>query len=383
MRVLLLVPEYPPLGTDSALAAQALARGLAARGLTVDVVAGGGARGVERELLWNGSAPEEGLLTVYGVPAGGGAVAYARAALPLVRRRLQEERYDVLHLFYSLPVGALLPLLDLREVPVVLTLGGADVPAPRWASRITRWLWRRADRIVVPRDSVGTEARRTWAELRYGVIADGIDLARFRPAQRRRPSRRLRCLAVAPLEEWSGLADLIRAIGMLEPHRYELEIIGAGRDAPALRDLADHLDVRDRILFSGPINRSTRALRYREADLFVLAGHEAPTGSALGEALASGLPVVGSNLDGIPELVRHGSNGLLVPPGNPLALAAAIRHLGDRPELRAEMGRRNRVEAEGGLSWERVTARYLSTYQGLRRRVPAQRGLAELPSSTW
>lgn len=384
MRVLLLAPEYPPLGTDLAHAAESLARGLAARGLTVDVVAGGGRQEPRREQLWNGRTPDEGLLTVYSVECQtGGTMAYARTALPLLRRRLREERYDLLHLFYSLPVGALLPLLDLREVPVVMTLDGTDVPAPRWSGRISRWLWRHADRIVVPRESLGLEARRAWPELRYGVIPEGIDIARFHPAMRRRPGRRLRCLSVAPLELRSRLADLIRAVAMLEHGRVELEIIGAGREAAALRELASGLEIRDRVVFSGPVNRNTRALRYREADLFVLPGREAHTRCALAEAMACGLPLVGTNLDDISELVRHGGNGLLVPAGNPLALAAAIRHLGDRPDLRAEMGRRNRQEAEAGLSWDRISARYISTYQGLRRRVPARSGLAELPSSTW
>jgi len=99
--------------------------------------------------------------------------------------------------------------------------------------------------------------------------------------------------------------------------------------------------------------------------------------------MASGLPVVGSNVGGIPELVEHGRAGVLVPPQDPETLAAAIRFLGDRPELRLEMGRRNRAHAEANLSWERMTTRYLATYQGLRRRAPARSALAQVPSSSW
>ncbi len=85
------------------------------------------------------------------------------------------------------------------------------------------------------------------------------------------------------------------------------------------------------------------ARRYREADLFTLASVEEAFGNVYAEALASGLPIVGSNIGGIPELVEHGRNGLLVPPRDPLALAAAIHQLGENPTLRAEMGRRNRA----------------------------------------
>lgn len=92
---------------------------------------------------------------------------------------------------------------------------------------------------------------------------------------------------------------------------------------------------------------------------------------------------MGSDVGGIPELVRHGENGRLVRPRDPLALAAAIRHLADHPRLRGEMGRRNRAQAEANLSWERVTTRYLSIYNGVQRRAPVRRALAELPSSIW
>jgi glycosyltransferase involved in cell wall biosynthesis len=101
------------------------------------------------------------------------------------------------------------------------------------------------------------------------------------------------------------------------------------------------------------------------------------------EALASGLPIVGSTVGGIPELVEHGKNGFLVPPREPRALAAAIRLLADHPELRSEIGRRNREHAEANLSWTRVTTRYLSTYNGVLRRAPSRVALAELPTSTW
>src|SRR5262247_3096244 len=83
----------------------------------------------------------------------------------------------------------------------------------------------------------------------------------------------------------------------------------------------------------------------------------------------------------LPELVQHGRNGLLIPPRDPLALAAAIHQLGENPTLRSQISRRNRADAEATLSWDRIGARYLSLYHGIRQRVPGQSRLAELPSS--
>jgi glycosyltransferase involved in cell wall biosynthesis len=311
-----------------------------------------------------------------------------------VRHRLREERYDVVHFFYSLPTGAMLPLLGLGSTPVVLSLRGWDVPGHdptqhslerlhRMLRPFTRWIWRRADRVVTVCESLAHQALRTCPELRYSVIPNGVDLARFRPSVRARAQnpKRVRCLAVARLVERKGIADLIQAIAMLERGRYELEIVGSGPDEGRLKDLASLLGVSREVTFAGSVDRAGMPARYRAADIFALAPWEEAFGNVFAEALASGLPIVGSTVGGIPEVVEHGKNGFLVPPREPRALAAAIRHLAEHPELRAEIGRRNRAQAEANLSWARVITRYLSVYHGVLRRAPARAALAELPSS--
>jgi glycosyltransferase involved in cell wall biosynthesis len=405
MRVLLLNYEYPPFGGGAGVATEALARGLARRGMMVEVITAGEEAGEHSELLWDGAAEGEGLLTVHrirvkrvGVHQAGmrAAMGYLRGAIPLVRRRLRERPYDVVHFFFSLPTAAMLPFLDLGETPVVVSLRGSDVPGydphqrglerAHWLLRpLTRWIWRRAARVVAVCESLGRQAQQTLPGLEYSVIQNGVDLGRFRPRANGRgaPNQRIRCLAVSRLVERKGLDDLIRAFAALERGRYELEIVGGGADEQSLRAMVADLGLEDLVHFAGPLDRVRTAARYREADIFTLASWEEAFGNAFAEALASGLPVVGTNVGGIPELVEHGRNGVLVPPRDPETLAEAIRFLGERPELRAEMGRRNRAHAEANLSWERMTTRYFATYQGLRRRAPARAELAQVPSSSW
>ena len=405
MRVLLLNYEYPPYGGGAGVATEALARTLASRGVTVDVVTAGQESSCESELLWDRDAPHEGLLNVYRVrcrrtsvhQAGmGDAASYLLAALPLVRRLLRTEQYDVSHFFFSLPTGAMIPFLNLGKTPVIISLRGSDVPgydshnrplerAHRLLRPLTRWIWRRADRVVPVCESLGQMALQTMPNLDYTVMPNGVDLARFRPPafQRHRRASRVRCLAVARLVERKGLDHLIRALASLERGRYELEIVGTGPDEHSLRELAATLGLDGLVKFSGSLDRATVARRYREADIFTLASVEEAFGNVFAEAMACGLPVVGSTVGGIPALVQHGRNGLLVAPRDPLALAAAIHQLGENPALRAEMGRRNRAHAEAMLSWDRIGTRFLSLYNGVRRRAPAKSRLAELPSSSW
>ena len=404
MRVLLLNYEFPPLGGGAGVATQALARGLASRGVTVDVVTAGERDECRSEVLWDGHG-EEGLLTVYrvrcsrtGVHEAGmaGALSYLQHALPLVRARMRDEHYDVVHVFFSLPTGAMLPFLSLGDTPVIVSLRGSDVPGydphhktlerlHRVLLPVTRWIWRRATRVVAVCESLGRLALRTDPGLRYSVIPNGVDLTRFRPSARgrNRHGGKIRCIAVARLVERKGLGDLIAAIASLERGRFELEILGSGPDEQRLRDLAERLGVSREVTFAGSVSRGEIPGRYRDADIFTLASREEAFGNVFAEAMASGLPIVGSTVGGIPELVEHGKNGFLVPPREPRALAAAIRLLADNPDLRAEIGRRNRMQAEANLSWSRVTTRYLSTYNGVLRRAPARPALAELPSSTW
>ena len=405
MRVLLLNYEFPPCGSGAGLATQALAEGLAARGIAVDVVAGGSMASTDRQRFWDGEASNEGLLTVHRVRTGRtadheagtrGAASYLVEAFPLARRLLAAHRYDVAHFVFSLPTAAMLPALDLGGTPVVVSLRGSDVPgydpghrgvqrAHRALRPLTRWIWRRADRVIVPSESLGRLAQRTEAGLRYSVVPPGVDLTSFRPrsAARHRREDQIRCLAVARMVERNGLADLLAAMALLERGRYRLELVGIGPQEPALRETVQALGLEAQVRFSGWLDPAQVARRCRDADLFTLVPRVESSGQAFVEALAAGLPVVGSTAGAIPEIIVHGESGLLVPPGRPAGVAEAIRLLGSEPGLRAAIGRRNRIRAEAGHSWDRTTDRHLAIYRGVQRRVRTRRPVAELPSSSW
>jgi glycosyltransferase involved in cell wall biosynthesis len=320
----------------------------------------------------------------------GDAASYLVGAFPVIRRLLRIHKYDAVHVFFSLPTGALLPFLPLRDIPVVVSLRGSDVPGydphnsslqrAHWLlAPLTRWIWRRANRVVAVCESLGQLALRTWPDLRYAVVPNGVDLTLFHPADpaTRRPSKRIRCLAVARLIERKGVGDLLRSLALLERGRFELEIVGGGADEQVLHDLATRLGVAEDVRFLGPLSRAEVAKRYRAADLFTLPSSAEAFGNVFAEALASGLPIVGSATGGIPDLVEHGSNGLLVPPGDFHALARAIRYLADDPGLRTEMSIRNRTKAEATLEWAQVTRRYLSIYEGMQHRHPARSLVAQ------
>ena len=98
-------------------------------------------------------------------------------------------------------------------------------------------------------------------------------------------------------------------------------------------------------------------------DLFVLPSLYEGLGIAILEAMAAGLPVVASAVGGIPEVVIHGETGLLVRPGDPVALAAALGHLLRHPEEAGFMGARGRERARERFSIESVVKRHEELYE--------------------
>jgi glycosyltransferase involved in cell wall biosynthesis len=137
-------------------------------------------------------------------------------------------------------------------------------------------------------------------------------------------------------------------------------VAGHGDLREPLRELARASGAPVR--FTGPLDRETVAAAFASADIVVVpsivdsAGNVDGLPNTLLEALAAGRPVVASRVAGIPDVVEDGVNGLLVPPGDPLALAAALQRLVREPQTRERLGRAARRTAVERLGWE-ATAR--------------------------
>lgn len=175
----------------------------------------------------------------------------------------------------------------------------------------------------------------------------GVDTSRFQPA-RLRTGRDggLRVLAVGRLVGKKGYPVLLHALRLLADggHDVRCRIVGGGPDEAALASLVEHLDLTEAVTFVGARTHQEVAQEYRRTDVFVQASVVLADGdrdgipNALLEAMASGLPVVASEVSGIPEAVEDGVSGLLVPPGDAASLAAALARVGDDPHLGRSLG---------------------------------------------
>jgi glycosyltransferase involved in cell wall biosynthesis len=176
-------------------------------------------------------------------------------------------------------------------------------------------------------------------------------------------------LFVGRLHRQKGLDTLVRAMPALPPGT-RVTLAGDGPERAALQRLAGGLGVADRLRVTGFVPHRAVPGLLAGADVVVLPSRYEELGTALVEAMAAGRPVVAAAVGGIPELVRDGVDGLLVPPGDPAALAAAVsRVLGD-PALGARLGRSGRVRV-AGYDWAALAGRVLAIYRSV---LPAAAG---------
>jgi glycosyltransferase involved in cell wall biosynthesis len=159
--------------------------------------------------------------------------------------------------------------------------------------------------------------------------------------------------SVIPLESVSSLNDdpVVRKLDRFYRRNYPEQMRAQVRGA-----------LEGRVTFVGPLLHSQLAARMREADILVQPSVLEAFGMQVVEAMASGLPVIGSAVGGIPELIVDGKTGILVDRDNPIVLADAIVRLLDNPALAREMGNAGRRRVEEKFSWDRITDELKSCY---------------------
>lgn len=206
-------------------------------------------------------------------------------------------------------------------------------------------------------------------ELRV-LPAQGVDLDVFYPRRGRAAdggtgSAPFAVVYVGRLAPEKGVDLLIDAVGGLDVPCH-LTLIGGGPCRASLEAQACDRGLGDRVQFAGALSPMELAEWLRRCDALVLPSRSMPawkerTGRALTEAMACGLPVVGSDSGAIPEIVRDA--GLIFPEGDVAALAACLERLAASPELRLQLGERGRLRVARAYSQERVAARTAAFYR--------------------
>ncbi|MBW4654862.1 MAG: glycosyltransferase [Kaiparowitsia implicata GSE-PSE-MK54-09C] len=220
------------------------------------------------------------------------------------------------------------------------------------------------------------------------VHRSGLDCAKFPYRARQAPSDRgVHLVTTGRLVEKKGIEYAIRAVALLLPKYPDLRysIIGDGFLRQPLQELINALNLNQAVHLLGWKNEQQIAAILQEADLFVAPSVTAADGNqdapvnVLKEAMAMGMPVISTWHGGIPELVEHGLNGLLVPERDADALAAQIELLIQHPEQWEGMGQAGRAAVEQHYNLHHLNDQLVDLYQMLNHAtdasIQAQQGL--------
>lgn len=299
-------------------------------------------------------------------------------------RLLRARRIDVIHLHTATNLGAYFRLAGrLAGVPYVVTLHGSDVTAfgrrRRLERRLIRWTLDGAAAIVAVSAALAESARARFAlPAAPRVIRNGIDLeaasaatataaAAGGDAPALPPGRFV--LSAGALDHVKGHDLLIRAWAGLAAEFPDTSLVlaGEGDCGAEWHRLAETLGCAGRVRFAGALPRAQVLALMRRAALFVLPSRQEGLGIVLLEAGAAGCPVVAAEVGGVGEVVTAEETGLLVPPEDPAALAAAMRRLLADPALRDRLAGALQARVRDRFSSGAMARAYLEVYRECRR----------------
>jgi glycosyltransferase involved in cell wall biosynthesis len=295
--------------------------------------------------------------------------------IPRVRRLVRDLQPDLLHALHLTSYGFLAVLCDVR--PTVVSVWGTDVlEAPRLSPfhyLITRHALRRADHITA------TGLRLAEAAARYAptgkpvvVVPYGVDLREFHP-QPREERPEVVVGAVARLSKEKGLHYLLEAFAIVAARHSQARLVlaGEGPERQRLERLAARLSLGERVRFVGEVPHEQVPEVLQGLDVFAMPSTYEGFGVAALEAEAMEVPVVASRIHGIPDVVVDGETGLLVPPRDRQALAAAVERLATDGDLRRRLGQAGRAFVAEHYSWEENTSQMEALYEAaLKEKAP-------------
>lgn len=346
-----------------------------------EVTARGGMSSVMQLILLH--MPEEGVAMVP-LPTYGDGPRWRRpgtfaAATAAFAGMLARGAVDVAHVHVSAygsvaRKGVIVQMAQSAGVPVLLHMHGGRFPDtlaawPAPACEAVRRVYGRAEGLIALSNSWKAYYQEALGlpEGRVSTLPNPVAYPAAVPA---RPERETLAIAfTGHMIEEKGIFELVAAFASLpEPLRRRTRLLLAGDAEAEALARARALGVAERVEFLGWLDPARRDALLAEADVFALPSHNEALPMSLLEAMAAALPVVTTPVGGIPEIVEHDRTGLMVPPGDVPALAAALERLLVSAELRRSLGLagRRRVEPLNAVSYARTLADHY-------RRLAAQR----------
>lgn len=294
---------------------------------------------------------------------------------------VEEQQLDLLHVHYAVPhaVSAVLAKDMIQsDIGIITTLHGTDVTILGHDPALRNTVKYGIDKSDIT-TAVSESLRKETIELiepakDIRTIYNFIDEEKYHPVE----SGTLRSdlgiqqnekviIHISNFRSVKRIPDLIRAFALVvEKLPSKLLLVGEGPEVPRIRRLVDMLGVTDHVLFTGRRDDLPELLSF--SDVMVLPSEKEAFGLVLLEAFACGVPAVGTNAGGIPEVIEEGINGYIVPIGDPDAIAERTLRILNDSTLHHKMKEQAMETVKGKFSSDIIVAQYEKLYYDLQKK---------------
>lgn len=265
--------------------------------------------------------------------------------------------FDILHAHSAIPTGLIgVIVAKILKKPIFITVHGMDINNFENSSifkRLITFSLNNCTKTIAVSDNLAKKMRYLKInQNKIVILRNAVDTNRFKPLRNKNLRKyykieddEILILFVGYLDTFKGIFELIDAFGEIKQiyNNIKLMIIGNGPKKHELENRVLALDLEKSVMFTGNLKPDEMHSYYQAADIFTLPSYTEGLPLAVLEAMSCGIPVIASNVGGIPEIIRNNENGFLIPPRNNKILKDKLIILIDNDRLR-EKFRRNSIE---------------------------------------
>lgn len=298
---------------------------------------------------------------------------------------------ELFHAHHTIPTGFVAILVSkIMRLPVVvtahlmdITTHGTDVgPLENIVDFESNLIFKRlimfslnsSNKIIAVSEDLSTKIEQMGINKDITILRNAVDISRFKPSKNMEMRQNykigdddLLILFIGHLETFKGIFELLDAFYEINKKHTntKLMIVGEGHEEQKVRDTVSKLKLEGSIVFTGKVSPETIQNYYQMADIFTLPSYTEGLPLVVIEAMACGLPVIVSTVGGIPELVKDGKNGFLVPPKDKLILEKKLEILVDKMELREKFGVKAFETVDDEFNIDKKVDKLIKIYQEL------------------
>lgn len=282
-----------------------------------------------------------------------------------IYQKLRTIKPDVFHaqsVLSGIPAWAAKKFL---KIPYVVWGQGSDIYLPDRFTRLTsKFILQNADAVLALTQNMKQKMKQIY-DRDISIVPNGIDLEKFKiPSESKKGRDAKTIVFVGRLHPVKGVRYLLQAMKIVhaEMPDAKLILVGDGEERENLESLTNSLGIRECVEFAGKVPHERIQDYMNQAEVFVLPSLSEGFPVTILEAMACGLPIVATNVRGIPNIVEEGVNGYLVNVKSPDEMAERILFLLQNDEMRERMSANNREKVEL-FAWDKIAIRVEDEYQ--------------------